>query len=52
MSSNIDMPEGILDGLMQAMVCKKEINWREKARHVVVASTDGEFHIAGDGKVS
>ncbi|KAK6623216.1 hypothetical protein RUM43_009068 [Polyplax serrata] len=51
MSGNIDTPEGVLDGLMQAMVCQKELNWREKARHIIVVSTDAPFHLAGDGKL-
>lgn len=36
---------------MQAIVCKKEIGWREKARKLLVFSTDAGFHYAGDGKV-
>lgn len=51
MSGNLDTPEGVLDALMQATVCKEQINWRQKARHILVMSTDAEFHLAGDGKV-
>ncbi|KAF5304468.1 hypothetical protein FQA39_LY09664 [Lamprigera yunnana] len=51
-SGNLDVPEGGFDALMQAMVCKKEIRWRENARHIIVLSTDEEFHIAGDGKLA
>ena len=51
MSGNIDTPEGVFDGLMQSMVCREQLNWREKARHIIVVSTDAPFHLAGDGKV-
>lgn len=50
-SANLDLPEGSLDALMQAIVCTNEIGWREKARHLLVLSTDASYHIAGDGKV-
>lgn len=48
--SNYDDPEASLDGLMQAMVCKKEIDWRDNARRIIVLSTDSTYHSAGDGK--
>ncbi|KAL3282739.1 hypothetical protein HHI36_005908 [Cryptolaemus montrouzieri] len=51
-SGNLDTPEGGFDALMQAIVCKKEIGWRYQARHLLVFSTDAEFHIAGDGKLA
>ncbi|XP_012274157.1 integrin beta-PS isoform X2 [Orussus abietinus] len=51
-SGNLDAPEGGLDAMMQAMVCAKEIGWREKARHLLVFSTDAGFHIAGDGRLA
>ena len=47
-----DFPEGGLDALMQAMVCKKEIDWRDRAIRLIVLSTDAGFHYAGDGKVN
>ncbi|KAG5882993.1 hypothetical protein JTB14_004332 [Gonioctena quinquepunctata] len=50
-SGNLDSPEGGLDAIMQAIVCKKKIQWRDQARHLIVFSTDAEFHIAGDGKL-
>lgn len=37
--------------MMQVIVCTEEIGWRQKARHLIVFSTDAIFHIAGDGKV-
>lgn len=50
-SGNLDAPEGGLDAMMQAMVCTKEIGWRQDARHLIVFSTDASFHVAGDGRV-
>lgn len=51
-SGNMDAPEGGFDALMQAIVCKKQIGWRDNARHLIVYSSDAEFHIAGDGKLA
>ncbi|XP_049775853.1 integrin beta-PS-like [Schistocerca cancellata] len=51
-SGNLDSPEGGFDAIMQAMVCTKEIGWREKARHLLVYSSDAPFHFAGDGKLA
>lgn len=50
-SGNLDTPEGSLDALMQATVCKNEIGWRDKARHLIVYTSDASFHIAGDGRL-
>ena len=36
---------------MQAIVCKEQIGWRDKARRLLVFSTDASFHYAGDGKL-
>jgi len=36
---------------MQAIVCREQIGWRERARRLLVFSTDAGFHYAGDGKV-
>lgn len=51
-SGNLDAPEGGFDGMMQAMVCTDRIGWSEKARHLLVFSTDASSHMAGDGRVS
>ncbi|XP_065056412.1 integrin beta-1-like [Rhopilema esculentum] len=50
-SYNVDAPEGSLDALMQVVACDKEIGWRDKkkARRIVIVTTDGSFHYAGDG---
>ncbi|XP_044583271.1 integrin beta-PS-like isoform X1 [Cotesia glomerata] len=51
-SGNLDGPEGGLDAIMQSIVCTKRIGWREKARHLLVYSSDASFHLAGDGKLA
>ncbi|CAM6032044.1 unnamed protein product, partial [Sphagnum compactum] len=50
-SGNLDNPEGTLDALMQVLVCKEVIGWRNKSDKIVVVATDEVFHYAGDGKV-
>ena len=50
-SGNLDAPEGGFDAIMQAIVCEEQIGWREKARKLLVFSTDAGFHYAGDGKL-
>lgn len=50
-SGNLDAPEGGFDAIMQAIVCKQAIGWREKSRKLLVYSTDAGFHYAGDGKL-
>merc|ERR1740123_621760 len=50
-SGNLDAPEGGFDAIMQAVVCKDIIGWRDKARRLLVFSTDAGFHYAGDGKL-
>ncbi|KRT78632.1 hypothetical protein AMK59_7947 [Oryctes borbonicus] len=51
LSTNVDTPEGGFDALMQAIVCKEVINWRDDATRLIVLSTDATFHFAGDGKL-
>lgn len=51
-SGNLDSPEGGFDALMQAIVCKEQIRWRDQARRLIVFSTDAQFHQAGDGKLA
>ncbi|CAG2117865.1 unnamed protein product, partial [Medioppia subpectinata] len=51
-SGNTDSPEGTLDALMQALVCKQEIGWRDQSDKIIVVATDEEFHYAGDGKLA
>ncbi|XP_048019342.1 integrin beta-1b.1 [Megalobrama amblycephala] len=49
-SGNLDSPEAGFDAIMQAVVCTKEIGWRNVTR-LLVFSTDAGFHFAGDGKL-
>lgn len=42
---------GGFDAIMQAVVCRDQIGWRDQARRLLVFSTDAGFHYAGDGKV-
>ncbi|KDR08103.1 integrin beta-PS-like isoform X2 [Zootermopsis nevadensis] len=51
-SGNLDYPEGGFDAVMQAIVCQKQIGWRQKARHLLVFSSDSDFHFAGDGRLA
>jgi integrin beta 1 len=36
---------------MQVLVCEDEIAWRERARRILVFSSDADFNYAGDGKL-
>uniref|UniRef100_A0AC35TMN0 Integrin beta n=1 Tax=Rhabditophanes sp. KR3021 TaxID=114890 RepID=A0AC35TMN0_9BILA len=51
-SGNLDAPEGGFDALMQALTCDRSIGWRERARKMIVFSTDAGFHYAGDGRLA
>ncbi|GAB6025583.1 hypothetical protein CHUAL_011311 [Chamberlinius hualienensis] len=50
-SGNLDTPEGGFDAIMQAIVCNKEIGWRNVSRKILLVATDAGFHFAGDGKL-
>ncbi|GAV01478.1 hypothetical protein RvY_12184 [Ramazzottius varieornatus] len=52
LSGNLDHAEGGLDALMQAVVCKEEIGWRNHSRKLIVFSTDAAYHHASDGKLA
>lgn len=47
---NLDDPEAAFDGLMQVMVCKNEIGWRNESKKIIIVCTDAPYHSAGDGK--
>ncbi|VDD87789.1 unnamed protein product [Enterobius vermicularis] len=51
-SGNLDAPEGGFDAIIQALACHKQVGWRNKARKMVVFSTDAGFHYAGDGRLA
>lgn len=50
-TGNVDNLEGGLDGIVQAIVCAKEVGWAHQARKIILMATDGFLHFAGDGKV-
>nr|XP_021182870.2 integrin beta pat-3 [Helicoverpa armigera] len=47
---NRDPQEGGLDALAQVMACNETIGWRTESRKIIIFLTDGEYHVAGDGK--
>ncbi|KAH0629035.1 hypothetical protein JD844_010789 [Phrynosoma platyrhinos] len=49
-SGNLDDAEGGFDAIMQAAICKEQIGWREVTK-LLVFTSDGAFHMAGDGKL-
>ncbi|XP_062893542.1 integrin beta-7-like [Mobula hypostoma] len=49
-SGNLDTPEGGLDAMMQAVVCEKEVGWRNVTK-LLVYTSDATFHSAGDGRL-
>ncbi|XP_060109086.1 integrin beta-7 [Heteronotia binoei] len=49
-SGNLDMAEGGFDAIMQVAACKEQIGWRDVTR-LLVFTSDGTFHTAGDGKL-
>ena len=42
LAGNVDEPEGSLDALMQAMVCRQRVGWRQNARKIILMATDRE----------
>ncbi|XP_078280992.1 integrin beta-3-like [Rhinoraja longicauda] len=51
-SRNRDTPEGGMDAVLQASVCKEEIGWRQEATHMLVFVTDATSHLALDGRLA
>ncbi len=49
--TNIDSPEAMFDGIMQAAVCQEVVGWRENTRRLMLVLSDNTYHMAGDGKV-
>ncbi|XP_019635076.1 PREDICTED: uncharacterized protein LOC109478062 isoform X2 [Branchiostoma belcheri] len=50
-SGNLDAAEGGFDGMLQALVCRQKIGWREASTHIILYASDAPFHSAGDGKL-
>ena len=51
-SISVDIPEGTLDAMMQAIVCRDVVGWREKSRKILLVMTDDLVHTAGDGTLA
>lgn len=52
LAGNVDEPEGSLDALLQAMVCRQRVGWRTNSRKIILMATDRDFHFAMDGKLA
>ena len=51
-SNNVDNPEDVLGAMLQAVVCKDLVGWREKSRKILLVMTDDVIHTAGDGRLA
>ena len=51
-SNNVDDPEDPLGAMLQAVVCKDLVGWREKSRKIILVMTDNVLHTAGDGRLA
>ncbi|XP_031850006.1 integrin beta-nu [Nomia melanderi] len=50
-TGNVDNLEAGMDGVVQSIVCAKEVGWAHQARKIILMATDGFLHFAGDGKL-
>ena len=50
-SANLDDLEGGLDALVQVATCADVIGWNKKSRKLIIYTSDGRFHLAGEGLV-
>ena len=41
-----------MDALLQVMVCKDHIGWRDSSRKIILVATDRDYHNAMDGKLA
>lgn len=37
--------------MIQAIVCKNDVGWRDNSRKIVLYASDGLMHIAGEGQL-
>ena len=51
-SLNVDDPEDPLGAMLQAVVCKDLIEWRETSIKILLVMTDDVLHTAGDGHLA
>ncbi|KAG6445119.1 hypothetical protein O3G_MSEX003745 [Manduca sexta] len=50
-TANLDNAEAQLDALMQVLTCGDRIGWSPRSRKIVILSSDGLLHTAGDGRL-
>ena len=51
-STNVDDPEDPLGAMLQAVICKDLIGWRETSIKIILVMTDDVLHTAGDGRLA
>ena len=51
-STNVDDPEDPFGAMLQAVVCKDLIGWRETSIKIILVMTDDVLHTAGDGRLA
>lgn len=51
-SASADDPEGTLDAMLQAVLCKDVIGWRNESRKLMLIFTNDVMHSAGDGRLA
>nr|XP_032824821.1 integrin beta-6-like [Petromyzon marinus] len=51
-SANLDGPEGGLDAILQAAVCKEQLGWRPGALHVLLVASDADLHLPLDARLA
>ena len=51
-STNVDDPEDPFGAMLQAVVCKDLIGWRETSIKIILVMTDDVLHTAGDGHLA
>ena len=51
-STNVDDPEDPFGVMLQAVVCKNLIGWRETSIKIILVMTDDVLHTAGDGHLA
>ena len=51
-SGNVDDPEDQLGAMLQTVVCKDLIGWRQTSIKIILVMTDDVLHTAGDGRLA
>ena len=51
-STNVDDPEDPFGAMLQAVVCKDLIGWRETSIKIILVMTDDVLYTAGDGRLA